>query len=331
MKNNHIEPSWSLVNIWNEQLTFGREQKKLYPRDYIWASDIGKNQYERWLKMNAVEPDFDFDERILRKFEAGNFFERIMGFVLVCAGIMIYDNKSYRIPADAEHLEVSVRPDFIAGGKPNWEEAKKKIGEELLFKLMPNLGRIAEALVGHFSEKYPTGMKELVFEIKSINSQVFWSKKDYLQEAYPHHVMQLFTGMKATKLDEGHLLYISKDDLTVAEFAISLKSVALNEIWEKDVKEMTHYIRDKVEPLKPQDVVFDPRSKLKFQFNKKFYAIEGCYVGNWEIGWSNYISRITGIKGENQKDVAEKWESKIKGEMKDKNDELKAKFKESLK
>ncbi|GAF67544.1 unnamed protein product, partial [marine sediment metagenome] len=236
----------------------------------------------------------------------------------------------YNIPADKDHLEVSVKPDFIAGANPNWAMVKQLMKDELLFELMPNLGRIAEALVDHFSEKYPAGMKKILFEIKSINSQVFWSKKDYLQEAYPHHVMQTFAGMKATGLEEGHLFYISKDDLTVAEFAISLKSVALNERYEEDVRQMTKYIKEGIEPPKPPNVVFDERRKKAFQHLKKTYKLDGCFTPNWQIEWSNYITKITGVKGKDKKDVVEKWKSKIKGEMHDKNDELKAKFKEKL-
>jgi len=332
MEGNINKPSsWTLCKIWNQQLTFGREERELQKRDRIWASEIGKDIYERWLKMNAVKPDFDYDERILRKFEAGNFFERIIGFVLVSAGILIYDNKWYNIPADNDHLEVSVRPDFIAGGKPDWEEAKKRVSEELLFKLMPNLGRIAEQLVKQLSEKYPEGLKELVFEIKSLNSQIFWSKKDYLAEAYPHHIMQTFTGMKATGIPEGRILYISKDDLTTAEFAIFLNNEELNELWEKDVRDITKYIREGIEPPKPEGVVFDPRAKLRFQYNKKKQVIEGCYIENWQIGWSNYITKITGFKGKDQRSAAEKWKRSLKDKLAEKNGELKENLKSNIK
>lgn len=318
---------WSLVEIWNAQLTFGREKKELKKRNRIWASEIGKDHYERWLKMNAIKPDFDYDERILRKFEAGNFFERIIGFVLMSSGLLIHDNKWYEIPEDKKHLMISVKPDFIAGGNPNWEKAKEQVNEELLFQLMPNLGRIAQQLVKEFSKQYPNGLENLVYEIKSINSQIFWAKKDYLQEAYPHHQLQTFTEMKATKLPEGRILYISKDDLTVAEFAVSLDDEKLNELYEKDVRAMTKYIRKGIEPPKPKNVIFDPRAKLKFQYDKERQIIEGCYVENWQIGWSNYISKITGIKGKTQTEVSDKWRLKIKDEIKIRNDELKEKFK----
>lgn len=327
MENNQ----WSLVGIWNEQLTFRREEKEPWKRDYIWASELGKDYYQRWLKMNAVKPDYDYDDRTLRKFEAGNFFERIVGFVLVSAGILLQDNKKYDIPEDKDHLKLTVKPDFIAGGKPDWEIARQQISEELLFKLMPNLGRIAKALVDYFSKKYPGGLTPLVYEIKSVNSQVFWAKKDYLQEAYPHHALQAFAEMKATGLPEGRILYISKDDLTVAEFALRLDSEHLNELYETDVKTMTKYIREGTEPPKPENIVFDPRKKSHFQMDKKKYTIEGSYVENWEIGWSMYIKQITGLDGKDQQDVVEKWQSKIKGELKDKNDELKADFKAKIK
>lgn len=320
---NPTPSAWSLMGIWNSQLTFGRGEKKLEKRERIWASELGKDPYERWLKMNAIKPDFDFDERTLRKFEAGNFFERVIGLVLVSSGLLIHDNKSYEIPADDNHLLVSVRPDFVAGGKPNWEKVKQNIDEELLFKLMPNLGRIARSLVDEFSKKYPNGVKNMVYEIKSINSQVFWAQKDYLHEAYPHHRLQAFAEMKATGLKEGRILYISKDDLTVAEFSLFLNDPKLNELYEKDVREMTKYIREGVEPPKPENVIFDKKAKLRFQHNKKKEVIMGCYQGNWQVGWSNYITKITGIKGESQNQVSAKWKYFIKDEIKKKNDALK--------
>jgi len=330
MENKREGASWGLAQIWNTQLTFGREQRELKKRDYIWASEVGKNYYERYLKMNAIKPDFDFDERILRVFEAGNFFERIVGFVLVSAGIMIYDNKPYKIPEDEDHLAVSVRPDFVAGGKPDWERAKKQVDEELLLKIMPNLKRIAEQLVKQLSEKYPEGLTERLLEVKSINSQVFWSKKDYLIDAYPHHKLQCFTGMKATGIKEGGLFYISKDDLTTAEFVVNIKDKKLNEDWEKDIKEMTLYIRKGIVPEKPDNVVFDERKKLRFQYHKEKIVLEGCYTDNWQIGWSNYITKITGIEGKTQKEVSEKWKRTLKDELAERNGELKEKKKEEI-
>jgi len=326
-KNNNV---WSVQSVWNEELTLSRKDRKLEKRTRMWASELGKNHYERYLKMNAVSPDFDYDERVLRKFEAGNFFERIIGFVLMSAGLLKFDNKWYQIPEDKDHLAISVKPDFIAGGKPNWEKVKADLEANSLFELMPNLARIGRRLVKTLSEKYPDGLKDLVYEIKSVNSMVFWMKKDYLSEAYPHHRFQTFAEMKATGLPEARILYISKDDLTVAEFPLFLNDEALNQEYEEDVIAMTSYIRDGVEPPKPENIVFDDKKKLKFQYLKEKRVINGCYVENWQIEWSNYITQITGITGKTQKEVVAKWKDRIKPELKEKNDKLKDEFKDKL-
>lgn len=330
-KTERYEKSWSIQQIWNDELTFGRKERKLEPRDHMWASELGKGYYERYLKMSGIAPDFDYDERVLRKFEAGNFFERLVGFVLMSSGLLKFDNKWYQIPADDTHLAISVKPDFVAGGKPNWDKIKNDIQNNALFSLMPNLERISKRLVKYLSEKYPEGLNDLVYEIKSVNSQVFWAKKDYLSDAYPQHQLQCFAEMKATNLPEGRIFYISKDDLTVAEFPLYLDDPNLNERYEKDVTEMTKYINESIEPPKPDDVVFDPKKKLRFQYLKEKRVIDGCYVDNWEIGWSNYITHITGIQGKTQAEVSSKWKSRLVGIIKDKNEQLKEKFKSNLK
>jgi len=331
MENQKNNNPWSVQEIWNEELTLGRKDKVLKQRDHIWASELGKGHYERYLKMNAIAPDFDYEERVLRKFEAGNFFERLIGFVLMSSGLLKFDNKWHQIPADDSHLAVSVKPDFIAGGKPDWDKVKNDIQTNLLFDLMPNLARISRRMVETLSEKYPDGLKDLVYEIKSVNSTVFWAKKDYLSQAYPHHQLQCFAEMKATGLPEGRILYISKDDLTVAEFPLKLNNLSLNERYEEDVAKMTEYIKKGIEPAKPESVVFDPQKNLRFQYLKEKRVLEGCFVENWEIAWSNYISHITGIQGKTQAEVVGKWKNSIAKELGDKNEELKEKFKANLK
>ncbi len=312
---------WSLVGIWNHQLELGQRKRTLKKRDRIWASEIGKNHYERYLKMTAVKPDTPYDDRTLRKFAAGNFFERIVGYVLMTSGLIISDNKWHAIPEDEDHLMVSVKPDFVAGGKPDWEKIKFNIRNDSFLEEMEMFGRIAKSLVDELSVKYPNGFGELLYEIKSVNSQVFWSKKDYLGEAYPHHVMQTFAGMKATNLPEGRILYISKDDLTTAEFPIYLNDQKLIDRYEVDVRAMTKYIRNNEEPPKPPDLIFNSRKKINFQHEKKKYTITGSWVPNWEIEWSNYLPTITGCK-----DLAE-WKERIKEEKKLKNDAIKDEYK----
>lgn len=315
---------WTIQKIWNDQLAIKRQNRSLEKRTHIWASEIGKSHYERYLKMMGVKQDFDYDERTLRKFAAGDFFERVIGYVLITSGLLKYDNKWHEIPETEKTLRVSVRPDFIAGGKPDWNRVKNELDTNPLFQLMPTLERISRALVEKLQADYPEGLNDLVYEIKSVNSQVFWAKQEYLSEAYPHHLMQLFTGMKATGLPEGRILYISKDDLTVAEFSILLDNEELNKKWNEDVEKMTHYIRNGIEPPKPPEIAFNENKSLKFQFNKERHEIKGIYVPNWEVEWSNYLPTITGCK------TKEEWLEKVDKEIKVKNNQLKEEYKQNL-
>ncbi|MCD6429380.1 hypothetical protein J7L09_01660 [bacterium] len=314
---------WSLVGLWNKELTLGREEP-LEPRDYIWASEIGKNYWERYMRMNAVPYTNPYTERILRKFEAGKFFERLIGYILTISGILKYDNKPFEIPETEKHLRILGKVDFIAGGKPNWDKIRQELETNLLFQIFPTFEEMVKRLVEYLSERYPAGLKTLIYEIKSINSQLFWSKKEYLQQAYLHHQLQLYTYLRHFNIPEGRLLYISKDDLTLEEFPVYLDSQKLKELWEKDVETMTYYIRQKKEPPKPERIVFDPSKKLRFKWNNKEYEIQGKWVDNWEIEWSVYRDLITGP------DFA-KWKMENKKLIAEKNQKLKEEFIKKLK
>jgi hypothetical protein len=61
---------------------------------------------------------------------------------------------------------------------------------------------------------------EVVYEVKSVHSRKFtWMGKEGPDK---HHLQQLWWGMKATGKQEGRLIYVSKDDLRVAEYRLLL-------------------------------------------------------------------------------------------------------------
>lgn len=312
---------WSVMGLWNQYLTFGRDERKLVKRDYIWATEVGRSYFDRWCKMKAIPAEEEYNERTLRKFVAGDMFERVVGFVLAVTGMLKADNAHLTVPATKNTLKVTGRLDFLTGGKPKtWKEIETDPFAQLYFQFFEPFKVIAKQLHTELTKKYPNGLKPLIYEIKSVNSLLFWAKKDYLQEAYPHHQLQLLTYLKATEMDEGRVLYISKDDLTLAEFPVYANDVKLNEIWNKDVKEMSKFILTNQEPPKPDPIVFDERKKITFQHNKKKYFIKGCWTENWEIKWSNYIKQI-GYKDEKD------YKDKIKPLLKQKNDAIKETFK----
>ena len=40
-----LKDVFSLQNIWNESITFGREERKSEPRSHMWATEIGRSYY----------------------------------------------------------------------------------------------------------------------------------------------------------------------------------------------------------------------------------------------------------------------------------------------
>jgi hypothetical protein len=321
------EQDWSLQTIWNNFLAFGND-RELKPRTEIWASEIGKNYYERYLKMTGVKPDLQYPLRVLRVFSAGRKLEREVAEVFIAAGLLKHDNKKYTIKGDGiTTVDVGVRPDFICGGVPDWQKVQENLDRlakeaTAIYEDGAMNTHLAEVLLASknltelLKKKFPKGLNDLLYEIKSVNSMLFWAKKDYLKDAYPHHVMQTYTGMKATGLKEGRLFYVSKDDRTCLEFPI-YATQALEEAWEKDVREMSAYILKGEVPPKPESIVFDKRKKINFQKNKVKYSIQGAYTANWEIERSMYLPTITGFENK------EEWLKSLKEEIKARNDALK--------
>lgn len=332
---------WSIQGIWNgiEDV----EERAPKKRDYISFGDIGKIDYwSRYMKMNAVPETNPFNPRIMRIFQAGNEFHDLVKIVFRKAGIFINSqddldkdgNEQWSvIPATDTTLKQFGAYDILVGGKPNVERALNWIDDSELSDMMKKKARKIALAV---KEKFPNGLKPMLYEIKSINSQAFWSKKGYLHEAYPHHKHQAYGYLKANhknpemiemvkriggldvdSINEVRLLYISKDDLVVAEFPISLNDQKLKESYDKDIKEMSYYILNKIEPPKPKYIIFDSKKRFAFQNKKIKYKVQGCYRPNWEVERSSYFCLMTGFE------TVKEWQASLREEVSEKNKKIK--------
>jgi CRISPR/Cas system-associated exonuclease Cas4 (RecB family) len=105
-----------------------------------------------------------------------------------------------------------------------------------------------DAIVEYQGEKRP-------YEIKSKHSRSFWYMVNKQEGPMRHHEYQLWMYLKLLNISEGSLLYISKDDLTVAEFIVQLKNRKL----EKEVMHNLKILNDcwKTKTLPPLP---DPKS-----------------------------------------------------------------------
>ena len=322
MEQNQEGQIWSIQGIWNESA--GQMRREPKARDYISFSDLGKKDfYSRYQKMMGVPESNPTELRVLRVFAAGDEFHHLLKTVFKKTGLFIKSqddkdasgNNQWSIiePMD-KMLKVLGKYDVLAGGVPNLERAKKAITESDLSDFVKDRSiKIAE----YFAEKYAQGLKHMIYEFKSINSMAFWNKKDYLTDAYPHHLLQLYGYLKANQMEEGRILYISKDDLMMAEFPLYYPNEKLEKLLNEDIEQMSHYILNKIEPPKPEDVVFDEAKKLTFQRDKKKIVINGCYVENWEVARSPYFTKMTGFK------TVDDWQESIKGRIANLNGKLK--------
>ncbi len=310
---------WTLESCWNDTLAIKKKPQER--RDHIWAGEIGMPFYDRYLKMSGIQPTEPLEDRVLRKMSAGIWFEKQIEYILQTIGILKEAQTRVEIPATDKTLKVTGKIDQLAGGITDWNEARNRVKT---YKFPEFIEAICMKLIEGFEKKYPKGLEEVLYEIKSVNSQVFWAKKDYLEEAYPHHRFQLYTYLKATKKEKGRILYISKDDLTIKEFLVMNPHPKLEEEWQKDVEQMTYYWKNQIEPPKPEFVVFDKRKKLRFQHNKEKCIIQGCWTENWMVKWSQYFSMVTGCETE------EEWMEKIKPDIRDRNIILKDAYKVKL-
>ena len=282
---------WSFYQVWNKSLET-RPDKEIKPRDYIWATDLGGAMIDRYFKMKGITPSNPPNARALRKFEAGNLMEWVVELVLKRAGILIDKQKwcDFQYP---NLLRTTGRLDHLVGGKPDWGKAKAEVGA---LGLPEFFDRATDAIIDYFAKTFPGGLAEVVLETKSSSSFKF----DRYDAVGPdlNHKLQVFHYLKATGLEEGHLVYFCKDDLRMIEFGIfntPTNPTEIEEIYRHDIETITQYYQRGIEPPKEPEVLFD--NEL-FKFNT-----------NWKVEYSSFLTKIYGYS--EPESYREKWDRKV--------------------
>lgn len=285
---------WSFYQVWNESLEEKKQDKIIAPRQKIWASEMGGAFIDRYLKMTGVQPTNPPNPRSLRKFEAGNIWEAIVGYVLRRAGIL--QSRQDWIQYQYEGLlPVSGKLDFIAGGKPDYEKALLTISKE--FDWLPEfISRATANIVQTLREQYPNGLENIILEIKSCSSFMF-EKYERTNTADPKHKLQAFHYLKCKKMPEAHIVYISKDDARLLEIGVLNPSLVEND-YRGDIETMTKYIQANERPPLEKCIVFDKDFKI--------------FSANYKVGYSNYLTMLYKFKDQKEfddiyKPIIERW------------------------
>ena len=281
--------TWSLYQVWNESLEAGRPERELKARDHIWATEIGSSYLDRYLKMKGEKPSNPPNVRSLRKFEAGNLMEWVVGLVLKRAGIFVSQQDWVKFQYSPNLLSVTGKLDYRAGGKVDWDKARSEVDE---LGLPEFFGRATRKIVDNLSKKFPDGLEEIFLGIKSCSSFKF---DDYEANGIdPRHAAQEFHYLKATGKKEAHNIYICKDDLRMLEFGVFNPSET-ETYYKNDITLMTHYLNSNEQPPKEEEVYFD---EVTMKFTK-----------NWKVEYSNYLTMLYGYS--EPEAYRARWDGKI--------------------
>lgn len=276
MENN--EPynlDWSFSEAWNGALE-AREEREVKPRNNIWASELGKSPIDVYLKMKGTPLSNPPNPRSLRKFEAGNFFEWLVGLVLKRAGIL--QSSQERVSVQYPDLcEVTGKMDYLAGGKPD----KKKFEEELrAFELPESFYKGFEAIIDHLNTKYPNGLGHKPVEIKSVSSFMF---EGILKtgRALKIHRLQEMLYLKAQNIEQGMVVYICRDDLRMIEIPVFNNFETEKELIGEIALLSKYFLANEQPPLEKM-IVWDEDL--------------GKFCKNFNVAYSGYLTMLYGIQ-----------------------------------
>lgn len=249
------------------------------PRSEIWASDLGKPYLDRWLSMKGFPYTNPATGESLQNFLIGSAIEQ--GFVNLLRICMIptasgNNGNENRVKVELPGcLPVVGRPDLIVEVK-SWKEVEDRV-DEYLKSEKPERQKQKKLrllkLLDYWKAEYPDGLPKTVFEIKSISSRALaYNKNRGLLEAYPHYKLQLYTYIKAMELDEGRIIFIAKDygknGGVIHEYVIK-RSEEMDQAFEKDVREFSHYFLNNERPPF-EEIVKDGRINWRARFSSYY-------------------------------------------------------------
>ena len=294
---------WDFASLFNEAIR-SLPERAMTKRDYMWASELGKDYTSRYLRMHAHPMSNPINDRSRRKFVMGHVTEWIVGIILTLTGVL----KSKQLRGEVTlpgMLRVSGKMDFIAGGDVDWAEAKEKVKEvRSLFALSlddmpPIIFHAIDRVLFQMEQMFTrVPLKEYIIEVKScstfISERLMKSGKPM-----PDHTLQAFHYTLANDIDS-MLIYLCKDDAMCHQFEIT-KSKPLIKLYTEDVATMTAYFKAsgknylKNMPPKAPEVEFDAGT---FQFLK-----------NSQVAYSNYLTMLYGYKDFDE--FKYKWQYKV--------------------
>jgi hypothetical protein len=232
--------SFSVQKLISDYLAEEYRRSQREPKDYWRVSDMGHCLRGRYYKRQGAKPTDPPDERTLRKFQAGNIFHwwlqrQVRYAASEMSGVRVIG------------MEREVRNDKLH-------------------------------VVGHYDALVQIGRKKLLYDFKTVHSNAFHYREQNKSLTQKQHAMQLglylmLLHQEHPDLTEARLLYISKDDLSVAETKVILTPALKREIL-RELKILNESWEKKKLPPTPPLIVKD--------------SVKNKWVINWQAQYCPY-------------------------------------------
>ena len=249
------------TSVWNASVQ--TTDRPMVAREYAWASELGKPLADRYLAMKGIAPTNPPNTRSRRKFFAGNVWEFVAGLVLYQLGVIIPQQQE--IWVEDAPIRVKGKLDYLIGGIPNYSFARDSIRafpfqKEMIDRFMKTID-VFEQKIGN-QELYP-----MVHEIKSCSQYVL----EMLDEGgnVIGHDLQLTHYLRGLNMDEGHIVYISKDDALMHERTILNPDTALLSKYDTDLGILKGYLESNTLPPTEPLITFEG-GKFRKQFGIEY-------------------------------------------------------------
>jgi len=293
--------AWTVSEIWNKALASGVDREP-EPRDYLWASELGKAPIDVYLRMMGEKETNPPNIRSRRKFEAGNLFEWVVGMALKRAGVLKETQGRTKFNLQDNLLAVSGKADFIAGGMIDETEAEADLEKiNTILDLPPMFHVTFKAIIKHLKESYPEGLAEKPIEVKSVSGYMF-EKIEKAMRPIAIHRMQAYHYVKGYKVPQGSILYICRDDCRMLEFAIHDNKENEDE-YRRHIQVLTDAYNAKERPPLEKPIVFD--NDL------------GSFSKNFNVAYSGYLTLLYGYESQAEFDdvyapIQQRWNRVLK-------------------
>ena len=265
---------WTLHNVWNSALS---EDFVLQPRGHIWASELGKPYIDLWYKLRGQAYSNPPNDRSKRKFEAGNIWEWIVELILRRAGVIVSQQERCEWQYNGL-IKVTGKADFVAGGVPNWEDAKDGIES---IGLPDFLATRSEKVIQYLMENYPEGLGVKPLEIKSVSAYMFEALENK-GRALKIHRLQLFHYLISLNYTRGDIIYICRDDNRMMQIPVYRDDEDTEKEYKDWIDGFTKCFASETPPELEKCIVFD-QDMCKFTKNN-------------QVAWSGYLTMLYGIQ-----------------------------------